>query len=1053
MTAADHLGVITRIALKNFVTYDEVVVKPGKHLNLIIGANGTGKSTIVSAIVLGLGGSPKVIGRATAIKDFVKAGQNFASIEIDLQNGPNEIVTIKREFNIQGHTSWFVNHKISNGKVVGDLMKQFNIQVDNLCQFLPQDKVQEFSNLSSQDLLVETERSVGDPKLLEYHTQLKVLRANQAELEKQLEGSTRLITKEKQICDTLKDKVGHIQEQKTIEKKLKTLKQKKAWVIYNEKRQDLSKARVERDEAEETKKKLEKKMRPIEQEIVKLKAIIQITEKAAKQINSKTSDFLTKFGLLQNDIETFETLIDDAEKECQEKIRNEQETDYRIAELVEQKNKFENDLTHKINEVGSVEAIETELASIFKTVNNHKSQIEHYKGQQNLLIEKKQSCSRRMKVEQQNLQEVQNIEVERLRILQRENRDAYNGLMWLRSNKHLFSKHIYEPMILMINLKDAKYAKYFESVIPQRDLFAFVCEDKNDMNLLLRHLRDQQKLKINAVHSDPNKEINDEPNVPIEVLRQYGFEHYMLSLIDAPRTILNYLISNFKLHTIPIGNDNILRHLENIPNNIRFFFSSNKVYNIKFSQYTGEKSTSESSISSRGLLSITINTQRINHIQNELARLEQEQNSYQPKIDSFNEKIAKEEQKALSHKEIRRKLEIDKGKIQELQRKIRIHEQKLIAEQNCRKSVDDIRAEYKTKIKQFILKQIQKYKEYSEILDAYYKSFIVNEESKIDVKLKKNELAIKENDSHEIRQDYENAVRYFKYLENEIKPLRDEVQNLFEEAKKMTDGVSCKDKEEFLIYQRVFAKLPATLEEIIDEIQRTQAKAFNVNDKTEAQKIVNQYNTAKKNVEKCVNDINIKETELRTVSEEIDQVKQKWLPMLNELVEKINRNFSYCFTKMKCAGEVSLIDGGTPMDFAKYGLLIKVKFRDTDELQPLNRNHQSGGERAVTTAAYMISLQELTRVPFRCVDEINQGMDAANERRVFELIVDITSVNNSAQYFLLTPKLLPDLKYNESMTVLTVFNGKYMAPSSKFDIHDNINNICKVIKNRLLSEH
>lgn len=49
-----------------------------------------------------------------------------------------------------------------------------------------------------------------------------------------------------------------------------------------------------------------------------------------------------------------------------------------------------------------------------------------------------------------------------------------------------------------------------------------------------------------------------------------------------------------------------------------------------------------------------------------------------------------------------------------------------------------------------------------------------------------------------------------------------------------------------------------------------------------------------------------------------------------------------------------------------------VKFRDTDELQELTRTHQSGGERALTTAVYMIALQNLSRVPFRCVDEINQ---------------------------------------------------------------------------------
>jgi chromosome segregation ATPase len=59
-------------------------------------------------------------------------------------------------------------------------------------------------------------------------------------------------------------------------------------------------------------------------------------------------------------------------------------------------------------------------------------------------------------------------------------------------------------------------------------------------------------------------------------------------------------------------------------------------------------------------------------------------------------------------------------------------------------------------------------------------------------------------------------------------------------------------------------------------------------------------------------------------------------------------------------------------DYEQYGLRIKVKFRDEEQLQELTQNLQSGGERSVSTAIYMISLQELTHVPFCCVDEINQ---------------------------------------------------------------------------------
>ena len=57
---------------------------PGPHLNVIIGANGTGKSSIVCAICLGLGGKTTVLGRQKEIGEFVKHGQQKGSIEIEL---------------------------------------------------------------------------------------------------------------------------------------------------------------------------------------------------------------------------------------------------------------------------------------------------------------------------------------------------------------------------------------------------------------------------------------------------------------------------------------------------------------------------------------------------------------------------------------------------------------------------------------------------------------------------------------------------------------------------------------------------------------------------------------------------------------------------------------------------------------------------------------------------------------------------------------------------------------------------------------------------------
>ena len=53
-------GSIVRVKLANFVTYTAVEFFPGPSLNMVIGPNGTGKSTLVCAICLGLGWGPQV---------------------------------------------------------------------------------------------------------------------------------------------------------------------------------------------------------------------------------------------------------------------------------------------------------------------------------------------------------------------------------------------------------------------------------------------------------------------------------------------------------------------------------------------------------------------------------------------------------------------------------------------------------------------------------------------------------------------------------------------------------------------------------------------------------------------------------------------------------------------------------------------------------------------------------------------------------------------------------------------------------------------------------
>lgn len=166
-----------------------------------------------------------------------------------------------------------------------------------------------------------------------------------------------------------------------------------------------------------------------------------------------------------------------------------------------------------------------------------------------------------------------NIDLKRLEILKQKSVDAYKGVVWLRENKDKFSAPVHEPMLLHINIKEASYAKYLENIIPYRDLIAFTCENKQDMKLLLMYLREKQKLQVNVIHSDPIKQVSMQPNIPIDDLRKFGFKHYLVSLIEAPSTIMKYLISMYQLHNIPIGTNEVENNTDHIPRTLSCYFS------------------------------------------------------------------------------------------------------------------------------------------------------------------------------------------------------------------------------------------------------------------------------------------------------------------------------------------------------------------------------------------------------------------------------------------------------------------------------------------------
>nr|XP_049691976.1 structural maintenance of chromosomes protein 6 isoform X2 [Helicoverpa armigera]XP_049692587.1 structural maintenance of chromosomes protein 6-like isoform X2 [Helicoverpa armigera] len=151
-------GSIVSIHVRNFFCHDNLEVNLNRNVNFIVGRNGSGKSAILTALVVGLGGRASATNRGSNLHSFIKKGANSATIEIKIKNSSpksykhhiyGDFITIVRTINASGGSSYKV--KAALGDVVSTKFEEVNsiilahdIQVDNPISVLNQDDARSF---------------------------------------------------------------------------------------------------------------------------------------------------------------------------------------------------------------------------------------------------------------------------------------------------------------------------------------------------------------------------------------------------------------------------------------------------------------------------------------------------------------------------------------------------------------------------------------------------------------------------------------------------------------------------------------------------------------------------------------------------------------------------------------------------------------------------------------------------------------------------------------------------------------------------------------------
>ena len=1027
-------GAIVSIRLQNFMTYDDCkLTKPSPNLNMILGPNGSGKSALVCAIIVGLAGDVSLTSRATSPAQLVQRGRDWAITTIELYNdrGKNYIVqrkiiiTGKTESKLEHKSEWKLNDKIVLKSAVQQLMRDLNIKVDNLCQFLPQDSVAQFVKMTPSDLLTNTLKAAGDNRLVEQHNKL-IEYSDNLQLKKRELGELKEACKHNEVnARRLETEVEKLREREEMIKKKKVCSQKIHYVRYVEAEKDVDNGKEELRVMEERLKQARDNANPFRQAA----EACRVEEGRLRQV---VSDYVRDCGSAVQQINTTKNKIEDRKIKCQQEF-----SEFKSKET--QENQREQQIRLKQQELDSNECRLNEIRDVDYTndINILEKEMTEVKTKLMKSHSERQSTEETLRQVIPKIEEIKGlkknllaVKEKKIQIVNIKRPESHRVIEWLAKNTDKFTGRIYPPMLCEIDVPNPRNASYLETIISESDLFAFVCENENDLRKLTRIAREELRCKINVILM-PEKSIEDfenESSTQDRNLSQFKPDAYLKDFIEAPEPILRYLYGQYDIHRIPVfKNEPRQSELMSLCDKSRKFFGGNRFYTSTRSRYDNEPLTATEPVREGRLLINVLDSRKLKEYDAKLAELskvkkeaEDRRIELNKECDEMNkdwhgkaEQVRKLKAKQEEKKRIEARIAICRQNIESLMReKIDLAAERL----KLQASVGKLNHE----MTQDLLRMAKVCDNFSKMQTDLYLNALLCTLALRNYKIAHKRYKAAMDDANTLGE----TIREHKVKVSSLERTADRLREFAEEKIPTfrNKRLSKATKQQFeSIEQSTADAIELYIEELKVRIRNICHDANNT--------IMNEFNRETEELREKQSRISELEVMIQSRERAMKEIKEDWLPRLKEVLGVIDQHYQDFMQKLNYGGKVDLDhDASKPDDFRSYGIMIMVKYRDNEQLIPLSSTRQSGGERSVATMIYMLALQTKTTVPFRVVDEINQGMDKDNERKVFELLVR-TADESSSQYFLVSPKLLSGLNYGDKMQIHVVFNGRNMEYS------------------------
>jgi chromosome segregation ATPase len=921
--------------MTDFVTYSDVEFAPGPNLNMIIGPNGTGKSTLVCAICLGLGWETKHLGRAKDISDFVKHGAKRAIIEIELARNPkkqrNNPVIMTRIQKDGNKVEYWIDGKKENKKRVMDLARSYSIQVDNLCQFLPQDRVVEFAALSPVELLAQTQRAAAPEQMTEWHQQLKDMRKEQ----KISEDAQSRLTEDLQRLENRQrmqqGDVERLRERSELQERLAAYVKFRPFPAYKVAKQRHTEAKQRKKEAEREYKSLERQMEPnlravnakqeylssVDKIVARKKRLVDNMDTTSKQALSALEDTASAIERINKELEAGKTGIKKTKQTIPEHQRNINDIktamknppapvdtaaiNEEIRGKTRQMREIEEKVTELREQIGTLNQQGRQRKTIVQEAENEKTQLQSQAGQQ---ASKLANASR--------------------------NGDAAKAWKWIQANKDQFKGEVFGPPILECSIKDSRLAAAAETMITQSELLAFSVTCKEDFTTLQNQLYSRMKLSDINIRSAPAVELSSfKPPCSTEQLRSYGLEGWILDLLEGPDEVLAMLCDNRAIHTMAYTSRDVPadQHDNLSKSPISSWVTNTQSYQVTRRREYGDHATSTRVTALRPARFFTDApvdhraeeelSRKISETEVEMEEIKEQMTTMRAEEKQLQQQMREieAEQKAIQEDKNQKQREF--ARYQGLQPKLDAAERKLKAAQDAIHQHKNHQRDLEDKVEKLALKKGQQSLDYANSVEALRSMYVMLFEAEIMKIEGKSDLDQLQSRHEAERAQLDEAQAAVQEHAQITAALLSEGQRLQQAC--MDTHAEAATERELEVLEEVKVMDPDELE---TNIQSTEARLEMTTGGNAG--IIAEYEDRAKKIDRDRARLTGLVETLQQLQSQIEEIKGQWEPRLDALVSEISEAFAENFAKIQCAGEVGV---HKDEDFEQWAIQIRVKFR------------------------------------------------------------------------------------------------------------------------------